>query len=310
MLQIAQLRCFVAVATELHFARAAASLHMTQPPLTRQIQLLEHEVGVVLVERNPRHVRLTAAGRAFFKEAQDILRRVQSASIAARRTLEGTVGQVHAGFIPPASYSLLPLVIRAQRQSLPDVNLSVVEMSTYEQLEALASGRMDLGMVRPLYRRPDLEAACVLREPFVLAAPADHRLTRARQLKVQALDRQPLIMYSQSEGQYMHEVLTGWLRSVSVQPDYVHFIGHTHSMLSLVDEGLGIALVPRSAQRMRFANVQFRALPARTTPFAELHLAWRPKADNPAADQLRAILMNLQWDGITPVRKRARPTKQ
>ena len=298
MLQIAQLRCFVAVATELHFARAAASLHMTQPPLTRQIQLLEHEVGVTLVERNPRHVRLTAAGRAFFKEAQDILRRVQSATIAARRTMEGTVGQVHAGFIPPASYSLLPLFIRTHRQSLPDIALSVVEMSTYEQLEALGAGRMDLGIIRPLYRRPDLEAACVLREPFVLAVPMEHRLARMRRLSVEALDRQPMIMYSPSEGQYMHEVLTGWFRSISVQPDPVHSIGHTHSMLSLVDEGLGIALVPRSAQRMRFANVRFRELPPDSTAFAELHLAWRPKADNPAADQLREIMLGLRWDTL------------
>ncbi|MDM0071558.1 LysR family transcriptional regulator [Variovorax sp. J31P207] len=291
MLQISQLRCFVAVASELHFARAAASLHMTQPPLTRQIQLLEHEIGVSLLDRNRRHVRLTPAGKTFFKEAQDILRRVQSATLSARRTVEGTVGQVRAGFIPAASYSLLPRLVGAAGRALPGVDLSVMEMQTFDQLEALSAGRLDLGIVRPLYHRPDLQVACVLREPFVLAVPQAHPLARARKFSVKDLNGQATIMYSPADGQYMYQVLTGWLRGNSVQPDFVHSIGHTHSMLSLVDAGLGIALVPHSAQRMRFAKIRFRELPPDTAPFAELHLAWRSETANPAADQLRELLL-------------------
>lgn len=291
MLQISQLRCFVAVATELHFARAAASLHMTQPPLTRQIQLLEHELGVTLFERNRRQVRLTAAGKTFFKEAQDILRRIQFASTAAKRVVEGTVGNVRAGFIPAASYSLLPRLIATARSALPGVDLSVVEMQTFDQLEALSAGRLDLGIVRPLYRRPDLSSACVLKEPFVLAAALDHPLSKMRKLSLQALDQQPLIMYSPADGQYMYEMLMGWFRRESVAPDCVQYIGHTHSILSLVDEGLGVALVPKSAQRMRFGNVRYRALPSEVPVFAELHLCWRKEADNPAALSLRESLL-------------------
>lgn len=286
MLQLSQLRCFVAVATELHFARAAASLNMTQPPLTRQIQLLEHEVGTLLLERNRRHVRLTAAGQNFFREAQDILRRVQSASSAARRVVDGSVGSVRAAFIPPASYSLLPQLVMAARQKLPDVDLSVTEMSTFEQLEALGAGRLDLGIVRPLYRRPELQSVCVLREPFLLAAPASHPLAAAPRPTIRALDGQPMVMYSPADGQYMHEILRGWLRSESVVPDFVHHIGHTHSILSLVDAGLGVALVPRSARRMRFENVVLRELPGGEQAFAELHLCWRRELDNPAAIRL------------------------
>ena len=97
MFQLTQLRCFVAVASELHFGRAAALLHMTQPPLTRQIQLLEHEVGVQLLERAGGAVRLTVAGKIFLREAEDILRRSQAATIAARRAMQAEAGSVTDG---------------------------------------------------------------------------------------------------------------------------------------------------------------------------------------------------------------------
>lgn len=142
---------------------------MTQPPLTRQIQLLEHEVGLTLLERNRRHVRLTTAGKSFFKEAQDILRRVQFASTSVKRIVEGSIGNVRTGFIPAASYSLLPKLIDTARMNLPGVDLSVAEMQTFDQLEALSAGRLDLGLIRPLYRRPDLQMGCKRPTSTILA---------------------------------------------------------------------------------------------------------------------------------------------
>lgn len=292
MLQLAQLRCFVAVATELHFGRAAAALNMTQPPLTRQIQLLEHEVGVTLLERNRRQVRLTAVGRAFFREAQDILRRVQVAAVSARRLAEGAVGDVRLGFIPAASYGFLPRLVGLAAKSLPDVNLSMVEMQVYDQVEAVAAGRLDLGLVRPRYQRPDLDSKCVLRDPFVLAVPRGHRLASAR-LTPRALDNQPTIMYSPGEGQYMHEIVAAWFRQMSVHPHYVHYISHSHTILALVNAGLGIAVIPKSAEHMKFDNVCFHKLPGQELPIAELHMVWRKNADNTSALRLRNLTLEL-----------------
>ena len=123
MFQLSQLRCFVAVATELHFGRAAVLVNMTQPPLTRQIQLLEHEVGVQLLERAGGTVRLTPAGATFLREAEDILRRAQAATLAARRAVRADAGSVTLGFIAASSFAILTRVLGAIRASLPDVHV-------------------------------------------------------------------------------------------------------------------------------------------------------------------------------------------
>jgi DNA-binding transcriptional LysR family regulator len=151
--QLTQLRCFVAVATELHFGRAAASLNMTQPPLTRQIQLLEHEVGVRLLERSGGNVRLTPAGAVFLHEAEDILRRSQAATLAARRAMRADAGSVTMGFIPAASFTLLPQLLAAVQAQLPDVQVVLREMQMVEQIEAIGTDRIELGIVRPFAPR-------------------------------------------------------------------------------------------------------------------------------------------------------------
>ena len=178
MFQLSQLRCFVAVATELHFGRAAAMLHMTQPLLTRQIQLLEHELGVQLLERAGGTVRLTPAGASFRREAEDILRRSQAAMLAARRAMRADAGTVTLGFIAAASFALLPQVLGAVRTALPDVQVLPRELQTLDQLDALAGDRIDLGLVRPFAPRSFADAAVLSREPLVLAAPRGHALAQ------------------------------------------------------------------------------------------------------------------------------------
>src|SRR5471030_750054 len=115
MFELTQLRCFTTVATELNFRRAAERLNMTQPPLSRQIQLLEHHLGVELFTRTTRSVALTAAGRAFFIEAQNLLERAQQAAATARRFAEGDIGSVNISFVGSAVYEFLPKVIAEAR---------------------------------------------------------------------------------------------------------------------------------------------------------------------------------------------------
>ena len=140
MFEISQLRCFVAVAEELHFSRAAERLHMTQPPLSRQIRLLEHHVRARLLERNSRTVRLTAAGKAFFPEAARILRIAEEATFAARRAAKGEQGTLAIGFTSASGYSLLPEVVRRLRERAPGVSLNLKELVSTAQVEALSSG--------------------------------------------------------------------------------------------------------------------------------------------------------------------------
>jgi DNA-binding transcriptional LysR family regulator len=294
--QLSQLRCFVAVASELHFGRAAALLHMTQPPLTRQIQLLEHELGVQLLERAGGAVRLTPAGASFLREAEDILRRSQAAMQAARRAMRADAGTVTLGFIAAASFALLPQVLGAIRTALPDVEVVPRELQTVDQLDALAAGRIDLGLVRPFAPRSFAASCMLLREPLLLAAPADHALARGDAMALADLQGQPFIAYCPSETRYIYELVAGRLRAEDVAPDTVLTLSHTHSILAMVDAGWGVALVPASAQRLGYARVAFRPLRDPAGLHAELHLAWRAQSRHVVAETVRGVLQQALAD--------------
>lgn len=290
MFQLTQLRCFVAVATELHFGRAAASLNMTQPPLTRQIQLLEHEVGVLLLERAGGSVRLTPAGAVFLREAEDILRRSQAATLAARRAMRTDAGSVTMGFIPAASFTMLPQLLATVRAQLPDVQVMLREMQTADQIEAIGADRIELGIVRPFAPRSFTESAAIFREPFVLAIPAEHPLTQLESIPLSALEGQAFIEFCPSESRYLYELVAGRLRAQGVAPEVVQTLSHTHSILSLVDAGVGVSLVPRSAQKLRYAGVVFKPLQDADGLDVEVHLAWRRGGRHGVADTLRALI--------------------
>src|SRR5271165_3497383 len=145
MFELTQLRCFVALAEELPFGRAAARLNMTQPPLSRQLQQLEHVLGAELVQRSSRFVRLTAAGKALLVDARSILRASDEAALTVRKVAQGDGGIVTLGFIPAASYSLLPGLVASIAAEMPDVQLVLKEMVTAAQAEALAMGSIDVG---------------------------------------------------------------------------------------------------------------------------------------------------------------------
>src|SRR5438067_1458922 len=172
MFEISQLRCFVAVAEELHFSRAAERLNMTQPPLSRQIRLLEHHVGVGLLERNSRNVRLTAAGKAFLPEATRILRMAEEAAFTARRAARGEQGSLAIGFTSASGYSLLPEVVRRVRERCPGVSLNLKELVSTAQVEALNAGEIDLGLMRPHPVNSELESLPLATEALMLAIHA------------------------------------------------------------------------------------------------------------------------------------------
>ncbi|MDR0204746.1 MAG: LysR family transcriptional regulator [Delftia acidovorans] len=298
--QLSQLRCFVAVATELHFGRAAALLHMTQPPLTRQIQLLEHEVGVQLLDRSGGAVRLTPAGRIFLREAEDILRRSQAATLAARRAMQADAGSVTLGYIAAAGLAVLPQLLARIRDHLPEVHVVLREMQTFDQLDALAGDRIDLAVVRPFAPRSFADSAPLWHEPLLLAVPAGHSLAAQDDVALQALQGQRFIEYCPSETRYLYELIAGRLRAEGVAPDTVLTVSHTHSILSLVDAGWGVALVPRSSMRLGFAQVVHRPLRDPAGLHAELHLAWRREGRQPVAARVRTILQQAPFASGPP----------
>jgi len=286
MFELAQLRCFTTVAIELNFRRAAERLNMTQPPLSRQIQLLEHSLGVELFTRSTRSVALTAAGRAFFIEAQHLLERANQAAASARRFAAGDIGSVSISFVGSAVYEFLPKVIAEARLSQPQVKISLSEMNTHQQHEALRTRRIDLGIVRQPLLQAGYENECLVREPFVLAVPSQHPLANTARVNVDDLDGAPFLMYSHAAYPPFNELLTGMFRSAGVAPEYVQWLGSSLTILALVNAGMGLALVPRCATNVVFKDVTFREIDLGEGIQSELHLSWRSNNDNPACMML------------------------
>ncbi|WP_152364190.1 LysR family transcriptional regulator [Microlunatus speluncae] len=280
---LAQLRGFVAVAEELHFGRAAARLSMTQPPLTRQIQTLERALQVRLFDRGPGGVGLTAAGRAFLADARRVLALVEAAPDSARRIAAGEIGTIRLGFTAIGAYAVLGDFLTMITKSLPGVSVALTEETSEVQFAGLASGTLDLGLVRPPIP-DDLASAPIHTEQLVLAIPAGHALAHGSgpvRLSEVASD---YIGYSPEGSRYLHDVCAAL---VGVQ-DFLkaQIASQVPTMLALVRAGRGFALVPRSCTAMRVENVVYRELHDSDARTVTLHAAWHPDSTNPALARL------------------------
>lgn len=282
-MELRQLECFIAVAEELHFGHAAARLCMTQPPLSRQIQLLERDLGVVLIERSSRRVELTAAGRSFLRDARHVLEFSLRAAATARRTSVGEAGHIALGFTAVASFRLMPALLMRARKLLPDVEIELREMVSIDLGRSLIAGELDLMLARHLPRHDGLECRLIEREPLVLALPQDSPLAEMSAVPLLALHRQPFIIYAPNEGKYFHDRIVGALDLAGAEPRFVQRAGQTHTVLALVRAGLGVGIVPDSAKELRLEGVVFRPL-AQKNLHAEMYLVWQQKHDNPAVD--------------------------
>jgi DNA-binding transcriptional LysR family regulator len=289
MFELSQLRCFVAAAEELHFGRAALRLNMTQSPLSRQIQLLERILDVTLLERTSRQVSLTPAGRVFLIEARRIVRLAESAALSARRVAKGDAGRVAIGFTAVSGYNLVPQIVAQARAGLPNIELELREMVTTDQVDALLTGLIDIGFVRPPLDRQEFDTACVLVEPLVVALPSgDPRASKAV-LELSDFDGLPLIMYARQGAGYFHAMLMRLFEDAGVAPQYVQHVTQIHSMLGLVHAGLAAAIVPESASGLHMNDVQFRRLATTPEKPVELHMAWRRDNRNPVLEPMRRL---------------------
>lgn len=300
MFEISQLRCFVAVAEELHFGRAAQRLNMTQPPLSRQVQLLERILGVVLLDRTSRSVRLTPAGRSFLIEAKRILRLAESAALATRRIASGDAGRVAVGFTAASGYSFLPRLVDLARSQLPNVDLTLRELVSGEQVEALLTGRIDLGLVRPPLTRPEFDKLRVLTEPLVAALPAGDPRLEKEVIELADFDDLPMVMYAPEGAGYFHNMLAAMLDAAGVSPVHVQHMSQIHSILALVHARIGAAAVPQAAMRLQFEGVHFRPLNTPLKRPVELFVAWRRDNDNPSLKPLLDLITHqvaLEGDG-------------
>ncbi|MEH3118143.1 MAG: LysR family transcriptional regulator [Methylorubrum populi] len=294
MFDLGHARSFVAVAEELHFGRAAARLNLTQSPLSRQVQMLERALGVDLLERSTRAVRLTPAGRTFLAEAHRVLAAVDSAEQVTRRTARGESGLVRLGFTAASAYRTLPRLVAHLRARLPGIDLMLEEMVSGEQILALEGNRIDLALLRPSPALAEgaIAAVPLARERLVLAVPRNHALAAGRAPTVRDLHGEPFVTWSPRGGRYFIDLLDALFEASGVRPRVVQRVNQVHAMLALVGAGLGVALVPEGVRGVRVADVALRSIRLPATARPELLLASRKDDPNPCLDAVRSAVLD------------------
>ncbi len=283
MLEFRLLRQFVVVAEELNFRRAAARLHMSQPPLSVAMQKLESEVGTALLDRSKHHVRLTPAGHAFYKDGVRLLQQVQRAQERARRTGEGLEGSLGLSFVPSAALDVLPAIFKRFQHDYPTVQLKLTAETTARQLDDLHNGHVDLALVvGPVYDARGLRLLDLQSQQFVLAVPAGHPLAARRRVRMKELAAEPFVSFPATEGAGFAAALLGACQAAGFLPKVVQEASQMQAILTLVAGGLGIALVPASMRRLRMEDVSFVDIAdPGTPPTYRLVFAYAADNDNP-----------------------------
>ncbi len=283
-MELRHLRYFVVVAEELHFRRAAERLHMSQPPLSQQIRALEEEIGVQLLARNQRRVELTAAGAAFLVRAREILEAVEDAARLARRVQRGEVGRLAVGFVGSAMYSFVPELLRAFRESAPDITLRLQELGTSDQIRQLEDGRLDVGFMRLPRQHPELMIETVMEEPVIVALPDLHPLAAHTELTLEDLRGQPLVLLSRTGAPGLRAALEG---AIGNEDDIVQEAVEMQTLIGLVAAGVGLSLVPQSVRLLMRQGVSYRPLAGDLG--VRLEMAWRKSDESPLLAKFLAM---------------------
>ncbi|TRW84932.1 LysR family transcriptional regulator [Mycolicibacterium sp. 018/SC-01/001] len=292
-MELRHLRYFRAVAEELHFGRAAERLHIAQPPLSQQIRALERELGVTLLTRSTRSVELTDAGRAYLARVIDILAAVDAAAEQARRIERGTEGRLAIGCVGSATYSLLPSLVRALRQSLPDIDVHVQgEMLAPAQVAALRSGEIDLGLLRPPVGDAEIAVETLRRDELLVALPADHPLAGRASLDLAECAGEDFISHAGGGRSRMGTELAALSAAAGFVPTIRHEADETSTLVTLVAAGLGVAIVPAPTAGLEVAGVCYR--PMTDPAFIDLVAAYRRPGPTPMVARVLEVLKNIQ----------------
>jgi DNA-binding transcriptional LysR family regulator len=279
-MELRQLRYFVAVAEELHFRRAAARLHISQPPLSQQIRQLETEIGCTLLARTRRRVELTPAGEAFLHDARVVLGDLEGAVATAQRIGSGQTGRLRVNFVGSALLSIVPGAVQRFRTARPNVEIQIRERPTVEQVRAVIAGTVDVGLVRPPFdERDELRAEVVLRERTVAALPTGHRLTELRRIPLRRLASEPLVLFPRSQAPGFHDLLISSLAATGTTPRVVQYAPEMTTIVGLVAAGMGFSLVPASVSRLGLDGVSYR--PVSGAPHSELIAITRADDNSP-----------------------------
>jgi DNA-binding transcriptional LysR family regulator len=293
-MELRQLRCFVAVAEELHFGHAAERLGVAPPALSRQVRMLEQGIGVPLLTRTTREVALTRAGLVLLEEAKIIIARIERSVRLARDASTNSGRILRIGAIDAASASFLPDILVAFRAAYPNIDVKFVEAMTTPLLQMLDSGKLDLCLIRPPKRPSDCAFETLRVERPLVVLRSDHRLAGASSISMEDLRDEPFIIPSKRARPYAYDLVMTYFESIGAVPQVTIEASEKPAMMSAVAAGLGIALAPDWVSRLSFPGVTVRRLKGMLLdpppPGAQLGVAWRPAQRLAARDAFLALL--------------------
>jgi DNA-binding transcriptional LysR family regulator len=297
-----QLRCFLAVAEELHFGKAAQRLDMLPSALGRHIRLLEEDLGARLLTRTTRSVALTEEGALLVSEAGQLLAQADAIAARFRNRSRKRAAVVRLGAIDSAAAGLLPMLLQDFRKRRGDVTVQLVEDKTIRLLPRLLSGRLDLALVRPPERADKrLEFMVLFHETAVVAVPDRHRLATRRRLTVGDLADEPLIVPERKSRPHSHDLTIKLFAEAGLTARIAQVAEEKQTIINLVSAGLGAAIVPRWTSRMAARGVRYIPLKASTANKLPLAAAWARGTSDPVRDEMLAMIR----DGLKRYAKEA-----
>ncbi|MNC23243.1 HTH-type transcriptional regulator TfdS [compost metagenome] len=259
-MDLRHLRYFIAVAEEQNIGRAAARLHISQPPLTRQIQQLEEELGVQLFTRTPRGMELTPAGELLLEEARNIRAVVEQATERTQRAGQGKLGRLDVGIFGSAILDIIPKVLAEFRAAYPEVKIVLHSMNKSEQIEALRQRRISVGFNRVLTPLPDLATELVTTESLLLAISASHPLAELSVVPFASLSEHPLVLFPTGSRPSFIDRVIGLCQQVGFVPQISQEVGDVVSAIALVASGFGACLVSESTSVLALPGVVYRPI--------------------------------------------------
>lgn len=289
-MDLRRVRYFVAVAEHLHFGRAAERMNVVQPAISQQIKRLEEELGTQLFDRAGNEVRLTEVGRQILPECRRLLDQAETAMRVARAAGAGLSGRISFAFVDNSICSILPPLVRSFRHQFPDVEMVLHSLTRVEQVAALEDRRIDIGLMPGPCPPGDFEVDSFVAAPLVVALPRNHRLAASNRIALSDLAEEPFVLFPAAMRSRVLELILAACATASFTPKVVQEATQMHTLLALVDAGLGVSLVPRWVAQEGVHEVVFRSIePA--TPDYELLLVRRNDSTNHA---LRGLLDTAQ----------------
>jgi DNA-binding transcriptional LysR family regulator len=293
-MELRHLRYFSTVATELHFGRAAEKLHIAQPPLSKQIQDLEAELGFELFNRTKRSISLTPAGQAFLVEVTQIFQQLDRAIDIGKKTSRGELGQISIGFVGSATYNILPVMLQQFRDRYPQVQIELHELTTDRQLIWLREGRIDIGLIRPPIIGVDFASQIIFQESLVVALPIDHHLARLDTIELSSLATEPFILFPRQLAPGLYDPIIAICQVAGFSPQVVQECIQMQTIVSLVSANMGVSILPESIQEAQRQGVIYKPIAADSgiEKLATIAIVWRMNDDSPTIQRLLEIVLN------------------